>query len=55
MSRFHGTRQRRGFDVWQIVYIDLMTNVTIFFVVFMDVSLLGMRAGSRRDFSRRRF
>ncbi len=33
MSRFHGTRQRRAFDVWQIVYIDLMTNVMIFFVV----------------------
>lgn len=37
MSRFHGTRQRRAFDVWQIVYIDLMTNVMIFFVVLWAV------------------
>lgn len=33
MSRARATRQRRAFDVWQIVYIDLMTNVMIFFVV----------------------
>ncbi len=38
MSRARGSRQRRGFDVWQIVYIDLMTNVTIFFVVLWAVS-----------------
>src|SRR5689334_7683397 len=38
MSRFSGTRQRRAFDVWQIVYIDLMTNVMIFFVVLWAVS-----------------
>ncbi|HEX9100823.1 MAG TPA: flagellar motor protein MotB [Polyangia bacterium] len=37
MSRYHGTRQRRAFDVWQIVYIDLMTNVMIFFVVLWAV------------------
>jgi outer membrane protein OmpA-like peptidoglycan-associated protein len=37
MSRFRGTRQRRAFDVWQIVYIDLMTNVMIFFVVLWAV------------------
>lgn len=37
MSRFHGTRQRKAFDVWQIVYIDLMTNVMIFFVVLWAV------------------
>ena len=45
MSRFHGTRQRRGFDVWQIVYIDLMTNVTIFFVVLWAVSARPNKAG----------
>lgn len=38
MSRRRGTRQRRAFDVWQIVYIDLMTNVMIFFVVLWAVS-----------------
>jgi flagellar motor protein MotB len=37
MSRYHGTRHRRAFDVWQIVYIDLMTNVMIFFVVLWAV------------------
>jgi outer membrane protein OmpA-like peptidoglycan-associated protein len=37
MSRAHGTRQRKAFDVWQIVYIDLMTNVMIFFVVLWAV------------------
>jgi flagellar motor protein MotB len=30
-------RPRRSFDVWQIVYIDLMTNVMIFFVVLWAV------------------
>jgi flagellar motor protein MotB len=29
--------QRRTFDIWQIVYIDLMTNVMIFFVVLWAV------------------
>jgi flagellar motor protein MotB len=38
MSRLRGTRQRPSFDVWQIVYIDLMTNVMIFFVVLWAVS-----------------
>ena len=37
MSRARGSRQRRSFDVWQIVYIDLMTNVMIFFVVLWAV------------------
>jgi flagellar motor protein MotB len=31
------SRQRRAFDVWQIVYIDLMTNIMIFFVVLWAV------------------
>lgn len=30
-------RARRTFEVWQIVYIDLMTNVMIFFVVLWAV------------------
>jgi flagellar motor protein MotB len=38
MSGFQPRRQRRAFDVWQIVYIDLMTNVMIFFVVLWAVS-----------------
>jgi outer membrane protein OmpA-like peptidoglycan-associated protein len=45
MSRFHGTRQRRGFDVWQIVYIDLMTNVMIFFVVLWAVQRAPKKTG----------
>jgi outer membrane protein OmpA-like peptidoglycan-associated protein len=36
MSRLRRS-QRRSFDVWQIVYIDLMTNVMIFFVVLWAV------------------
>src|SRR3954464_14251527 len=45
MSRFHGTRQRRAFDVWQIVYIDLMTNVMIFFVVLWAVQSRPKKSG----------
>ena len=45
MSRFHATRQRRGFDVWQIVYIDLMTNVMIFFVVLWAVQSRPRKSG----------
>ena len=45
MSRFSGTRQRRAFDVWQIVYIDLMTNVMIFFVVLWAVQSAPKKAG----------
>ena len=45
MSRFHGTRQRRAFDVWQIVYIDLMTNVMIFFVVLWAVQSAPKKSG----------
>jgi flagellar motor protein MotB len=45
MSRFHPTRQRRAFDVWQIVYIDLMTNVMIFFVVLWAVQARPRKSG----------
>jgi outer membrane protein OmpA-like peptidoglycan-associated protein len=45
MSRFRGTRQRRAFDVWQIVYIDLMTNIMIFFVVLWAVQRAPKRSG----------
>ena len=45
MSRFSGTRQRRAFDVWQIVYIDLMTNVMIFFVVLWAVQSAPKKSG----------
>ena len=37
MIRPRPERQRRTFDIWQIVYIDLMTNVMIFFVVLWAV------------------
>jgi outer membrane protein OmpA-like peptidoglycan-associated protein len=50
MSRYHGTRQRRGFDVWQIVYIDLMTNVMIFFVVLWAVQRATKKAGVSETF-----
>jgi flagellar motor protein MotB len=45
VSRFHGTRQRKAFDVWQIVYIDLMTNVMIFFVVLWAVQSAPKKSG----------
>jgi outer membrane protein OmpA-like peptidoglycan-associated protein len=45
MSRFHGTRQRRAFDIWQIVYIDLMTNIMIFFVVLWAVQAKPKKSG----------
>jgi flagellar motor protein MotB len=35
--RAKAPRHRRAFDLWQIVYIDLMTNVMIFFVVLWAV------------------
>ena len=37
MRRPQTPRLRRAFDIWQIVYIDLMTNVMIFFVVLWAV------------------
>jgi flagellar motor protein MotB len=38
-------RQRRTFDIWQIVYIDLMTNVMIFFVVLWAVQSRPQKSG----------
>jgi flagellar motor protein MotB len=38
-------RQRRTFDIWQIVYIDLMTNVMIFFVVLWAVQSRPRKSG----------
>jgi flagellar motor protein MotB len=29
--------QRRAFEIWQIIYIDLMTNIMIFFVVLWAI------------------
>jgi outer membrane protein OmpA-like peptidoglycan-associated protein len=45
MSRVYRSRQRRAFDVWQIVYIDLMTNVMIFFVVLWAVRNAPKKSG----------
>lgn len=45
MIRSRGSRQRRAFDVWQIVYIDLMTNVMIFFVVLWAVQRAPKKTG----------
>ena len=38
-------RERRTFDIWQIVYIDLMTNVMIFFVVLWAVQSRPAKGG----------
>jgi outer membrane protein OmpA-like peptidoglycan-associated protein len=39
MRRFaSGSSRRRSFDTWQIIYIDLMTNVMIFFVILWAVT-----------------
>jgi outer membrane protein OmpA-like peptidoglycan-associated protein len=45
--RRHGVdrRGRRTFEVWQIVYIDLMTNVMIFFVVLWAVQARPNKGG----------
>jgi flagellar motor protein MotB len=45
MSRVRAKARRRAFDVWQIVYIDLMTNVMIFFVVLWAVSARPSKGG----------
>jgi outer membrane protein OmpA-like peptidoglycan-associated protein len=45
VSRYHRSRQRRTFDIWQIVYIDLMTNVMIFFVVLWAVQSRAKKGG----------
>jgi outer membrane protein OmpA-like peptidoglycan-associated protein len=37
MRRPSQNRPRRSFDTWQIIYIDLMTNVMIFFVVLWAI------------------
>jgi outer membrane protein OmpA-like peptidoglycan-associated protein len=39
VSRQHGVQrpQRRAFEIWQIIYIDLMTNIMIFFVVLWAI------------------
>jgi outer membrane protein OmpA-like peptidoglycan-associated protein len=38
-------RQRRAFDSWQIIYIDLMTNVMIFFVILWAIQTRASKAG----------
>jgi flagellar motor protein MotB len=38
-------QERRTFDIWQIVYIDLMTNVMIFFVVLWAVQSRPKKSG----------
>jgi flagellar motor protein MotB len=43
--RARATRERRTFDIWQIVYIDLMTNVMIFFVVLWAVQSRPAKGG----------
>ena len=37
MIRFAMSRQRKAFETWQIIYIDLMTNVMIFFVILWAI------------------
>lgn len=45
MRRPQTPRLRRAFDIWQIVYIDLMTNVMIFFVVLWAVQSRPAKTG----------
>jgi outer membrane protein OmpA-like peptidoglycan-associated protein len=45
MRRPQTPRLRRAFDIWQIVYIDLMTNVMIFFVVLWAVQSRPRKSG----------
>ena len=45
MIRAREPRQRRTLDLWQIVYIDLMTNVMIFFVVLWAVQSRPKKSG----------
>jgi outer membrane protein OmpA-like peptidoglycan-associated protein len=45
MKRPQTPRLRRAFDIWQIVYIDLMTNVMIFFVVLWAVQSRPAKSG----------
>ena len=50
MSRRGGPRgQRKAFEVWQIVYIDLMTNVMIFFVVLWAVQAAAKKKSGVSD------
>ncbi len=45
MRRPREPRLRRSFEIWQIVYIDLMTNVMIFFVVLWAVQSRPNKSG----------
>jgi flagellar motor protein MotB len=36
---------RRAFEIWQIIYIDLMTNIMIFFVVLWAIQQRPKKAG----------
>ena len=39
MKRFlKASRPRRKYETWQIIYIDLMTNVMIFFVILWSIN-----------------
>lgn len=40
---------RRGFDTWQIIYIDLMTNIMIFFVVLWAIQQRPKKASGISD------
>jgi len=40
------SRQRKAFDSWQIIYIDLMTNVMIFFVILWAIQSRGHKGVS---------
>jgi len=38
-------RPRRAFDIWQIIYIDLMTNVMIFFIILWAIQTRQSKPG----------
>ena len=39
--------QRRAFEIWQIIYIDLMTNIMIFFVVLWAIQARPKKASGQ--------
>jgi flagellar motor protein MotB len=45
MRRGAPTRKKKTFETWQIIYIDLMTNIMIFFVILWAITQRQEAAG----------
>ena len=41
-------RAKPKFDVWPVVYIDLMTQIMMFFVILWSISQMQARSEERR-------